>query len=158
EQHAEALAIEEISYANSAASDFVFVRRPDAPGSSSDRNAILASFRHLLHKAVEGKDHVGTVANEQVAANLDPGALECFHFIEQRARIDHHAIADNGLYPAENTTRDQLQDIFPIANKDRVAGIMATLVSRDNIEAIREKVDNFAFSLIAPLRAKHNDI
>jgi len=33
-----------------------------------------------------------------------------------------------------------------------VAGVVATLISRDDIESLRKQVDDFALAFVAPLR------
>src|SRR5205814_6669961 len=45
-----------------------------------------------------------------------------------------------------------------LADIDGVAGVVATLVARHNIEAIREQIDNFPFTLIAPLGAEDDHV
>jgi hypothetical protein len=35
-------------------------------------------------------------------------------------------------------------------------GIVATLIPRDDIEAVREQIDNLSFSFVAPLGADDN--
>ena len=59
---------------------------------------------------------------------------------------------------AENAARNQLENELFLADKNRVPGVMAALIARNDIKVLGEKVDNFAFSLIAPLGAKHNQI
>jgi hypothetical protein len=39
-----------------------------------------------------------------------------------------------------------------------VAGVVATLVSDNEVESIRQQVYEFAFAFIAPLRAQNYDI
>jgi hypothetical protein len=46
-----------------------------------------------------------------------------------------------------------VQDVFGAAMNDRVPGIVAALAADNNVSSGREHIDDFAFSLIAPLRA-----
>jgi hypothetical protein len=39
-----------------------------------------------------------------------------------------------------------------------VAGVVASLVARDNIEALGQQIDHFPFTLITPLRTKNDYI
>jgi hypothetical protein len=47
-----------------------------------------------------------------------------------------------------------LQDELFTANDHSMTGIMAASVARDDGKPVREDIDNFTFSLIAPLGAK----
>ncbi len=51
---------------------------------------------------------------------------------------------------------DQLEDEFLFADENRVAGIVAALIARDDVEALGQQVDYFALAFIAPLRAENN--
>ena len=48
--------------------------------------------------------------------------------------------------------------ILPVADKDGVPGVVPALIPGDDVEALREEIDNFPFALIAPLRAQYYDI
>jgi hypothetical protein len=39
-----------------------------------------------------------------------------------------------------------------------VPGVVPTLVAHDNVEALGEKIDDFTFTLITPLRTKNDYI
>ena len=51
-----------------------------------------------------------------------------------------------------------MEDIFFTSNDDGVTGIVAALAADDDIGFIREEVDNFSFSFIAPLGADENRV
>ena len=86
--------------------------------------------------------------------DIDPGLLERFHLIQQRRRIDHHAISDHGLDAGtQNAARNQFKNELAFSNEDGVTGIMAALIARHDGELLGEQVDYFALPLIAPLRA-----
>ena len=50
-----------------------------------------------------------------------------------------------------------MQCKFLIADNDRVAGVVATLVSNDVVDPIAEEIGGFSFTLVAPLGAEEND-
>src|SRR5207237_1146962 len=47
----------------------------------------------------------------------------------------------------------RLQDEFLSIDDDGMAGIVSAGIAGNNREAFREHIDNFAFALVAPLRA-----
>ena len=88
-----------------------------------------------------------------------PFASSAGNFVEQRGQIDHHAVADDGLHAgAQNAAGDQLEDELLLADEDGVAGVVAALVARDDVEALRQKIDHFPFTLVTPLRTKNDYI
>ncbi len=79
--------------------------------------------------------------------------------LEQRLQIDHHAIPDHGLHAgAQNPARDQLEDELLFANKDGVAGVVAALISGDDVETFGEQVDDFPLAFVPPLRTENDDV
>src|SRR5207302_4038351 len=116
-------------------------------------------LRHLLHDAMEWKNHVRPVANGQPLLHVNACALQCFHFIEQRLGIDYDTVSDHGLDAGtQDATRDQLQNEFLIADEDRVAGIVAPLIAHHDGKLFREKINDLSFAFIAPLSAQNYDI
>src|SRR5205085_5293133 len=93
----ETLALVQIGDANATTSGLVFVTRTDAARSGADRNAVLPALRHLLHDAMEWKNHVRPVANGQPLLHVNAFALQCLHFVEQRLGIDYDTVSDHGL-------------------------------------------------------------
>ena len=53
---------------------------------------------------------------------------------------------------------NQLEDELLLADIDGVAGVVAALVARDDVEPVREQVDDLALAFVAPLRAQHDHI
>ncbi len=81
------------------------------------------------------------------------------HLLQQGAQVHHHAVADHGCHPVpQNSAGDQLEDEFLRADIDGVSGVVATLITRHNIEALREKIDDLALALVAPLCAENDYI
>ena len=50
-----------------------------------------------------------------------------------------------------------MQDERLVSNLNRVAGVMAALITDDDVEALREQIDNLALTFIAPLGADDSD-
>jgi len=54
----------------------------------------------------------------------------------------------------EDAGRNQVQDALLAIDHERVAGVVAALVSRDKSEVRRQQVDNLALALISELGAE----
>ncbi len=52
---------------------------------------------------------------------------------------------------------NQVQDECAFADIDGVPRIMPALITRDDVEAFGQQIDDLAFALIAPLRADNDD-
>jgi hypothetical protein len=51
-----------------------------------------------------------------------------------------------------------MEHVRSIPDADGVAGIMATLISGDAGEVLREDIDDFAFTFVAPLNANDCEV
>ncbi len=88
-----------------------------------------------------------------------PAFLQDFHFIQQRRRIDHHAVPDHSLDSRpQYAARNQLQNEFLLADEHRMAGIVTALIARHDGEFLGEKVNHLPLAFVAPLRAQYNDV
>jgi hypothetical protein len=97
------------------------------------------------------------VADAKLLFHRNAQRLQRVHLFHQRRRVYHHAIPDHRRDAGpKNAARNQLQNIFLRANENRVARIVPALVTRHNVETVREKVHHLALSLIAPLCSKNN--
>ena len=77
----------------------------------------------------------------------------------QRRGVDHQAVADHRFFArAQNPAGDQLQNELFLADKDSVAGVVSALVARHHVEPLGEKIDDFTFTLVSPLRAQDDDV
>ena len=93
------------------------------------------------------------------ARYVDAHLFQRADFVQQRGGIDYHAVADDRLHPgAQDAAGNQFEDELPLADEDGMAGVVATLVARNDIEVFGEEIDNLPFPLVAPLGAKHNDV
>jgi hypothetical protein len=50
-----------------------------------------------------------------------------------------------------------VQGEVPIAEPDGVAGVVSAVVAGDDVEPIREKVDELSFPLVSPLAAQDGE-
>jgi hypothetical protein len=122
-------------------------------------DAVLAGLRHLFHQPVKREDHVRAVADAQLAADVDAGGFQHADLIQQGGEIDHHAVADDGLDSGpQNSAGNQFQNELLFPDENRVAGVMATLIARHDVEALGKQIDHFSFAFVAPLRAENDDI
>src|SRR5579884_4416415 len=83
--------------------------------------------------------------------------LESIHFLQKGNGIEHHAVADDAAAAfTEHATRNKLQHEFLAADDDRVSGIVSAGIACDDVEVLREHIDDLALALISPLRADYN--
>ena len=127
----EAFALVQVRDANATPAGLVLVAWPNAARCGSNGHAVLAAFRHFFHDSMKGKNHVGPVADGKLPGDVYAGLSEHFYLVDQSRRIHYNAVSDDCLdagtqYPAGN----QLENEFLLADKDRVAGVVPTLVTR----------------------------
>ena len=83
-----------------------------------------------------------------------PRCLEAVQLLDQHLRVEHDAGAQHaqGARP-ENAARHQPQLVGLVAEHERVAGVVASLVAGDDVGPLGEQVDDLALALVAPLGA-----
>ena len=100
-----------------------------------------------------GQDEMGLVADDDTALDIDPVLLQLVDLRQQRLRIDDHTVPDHTDHAGmENAGRDEPQDELGPSRVDGMAGVVAALISRDDVEARRQQIDDLAFAFVAPLR------
>ena len=100
-----------------------------------------------------------TITDEQVLADFHIELSEPVDFFHERERIDHDAVADHADFSAaENSRRDEVQNIFGAAMDDGVTGVIPALAAHHDVRPGGEHVDDFSLSLVAPLRADQNRV
>ena len=88
-----------------------------------------------------------------------PWSLSWAISLDQRLRIDHHAIADDGeLAAAHHAGGQQRQFVDRAVDDQGVAGIMAALEADDDVGLLGEPVDDLALAFVAPLGPDHYNI
>src|SRR5712672_4878241 len=94
----------------------------------------------------------------QAALNVDAGFCERLNFRDQGGGIDYDAGADDCLlFGAQDATRDELQNEAIFADDYGVPGVVSAGDARDIVKSAGQIIDDFAFALVAPLRADHHD-
>ena len=58
----------------------------------------------------------------------------------------------------QDAAGNQLQDELAIADAHRMPGVMPALIAGHDVEALGEKVDDFALAFVAPLGSQNDDI
>ena len=101
------------------------------------------------------QDDLGAIGDEELTVNGQTVRLEHRDLLQQRRRVDNHAIADHTLasrpqYTAGHKVKHKL---FAV-NDDGVAGIVTARVTRYDSVAFAEHVHDLAFALVTPLGAK----
>ena len=52
----------------------------------------------------------------------------------------------------QNARRDEVQDVFLVANLNRVARVVAALIAHHHVGLLGQHVDDLALALVTPLR------
>ena len=90
---------------------------------------------------------------------VDALLLQRGDLVEQRMRIEHHAVADDRqLARPHDARRQQRQLVGGAVDDQRVAGIVAALEADDDVGLLGQPVDDLAFAFVAPLGADHDNI
>ena len=99
------------------------------------------------------------VADQNPVADVDPVLRELVDLTEQRLRIDDHAVADDARDAVvQDPRRNEPQNELRAVHIDRVAGVVSTLIPRDDGEMRRQEIDDLALAFITPLRTEHCEI
>ena len=105
------------------------------------------------------QDDVRLLADQQPAVDGDAGARQLVDLLEQRLRIDDHAVADDaGHAGMQDAGRNQVQHELLAVHIHGVAGVVTALIARDRRKVRRQHVDDLAFAFVAPLRAENGDV
>ena len=98
--------------------------------------------------------HVGGVADMQAAGGIDAGLFQAIDFLQQADGVDDDAVADDtGGAFTKDAGGDEVQDVFRLANDDRVAGVGTALGAHDDVGLLSQEIDDLALALVAPLGA-----
>ncbi len=132
---AEQRRIEQVAHAQSTARHFVFIRRSDATRSGADLICAARAFRGFIEFAMVRKNQMSAIADVQAAGHVHARLAESLDFVDQRAGINHHAHANDGvLFRPQNSARNQLENVLVLADDDGMPGIMAASHANDEIE------------------------
>lgn len=100
---------------------------------------------------------VGARAYHHALLDIVPTRLQPVEFLEERHRIEHHAVPQYAAYPGmQDARRDLVKDELVLTDANGVAGVGTALIASDPIGAVSEDVDDLTFPLVTPLRAHDN--
>ena len=100
---------------------------------------------------------MAAVAHEEVADG-DPAGDELVDLLQQDRRVDGDAVADQaGLIGVKDARRHDVQLELAEIIDDRVPGVVAGGVSRDDRRALCDQVDDPALAFVSPLAADDYD-
>jgi hypothetical protein len=112
---------------------------------------------------VPGHDEVGAIAEQEVFAYRNAFLAQAGDFGDEGERVDHHAVGHHASFAGpEDAAGDEVENEFPLAVHDGVAGVVAALGAHDGIGSVGQVIDDFPFAFVTPLGADkdcicHND-
>ena len=89
---------------------------------------------------------------EVVRRDADAAAAQRLGLVIKMLQIDDDAVADDvdrGL--AEDAGGEEIEDELALLVDDRVTGVVAALITADDVIILREQIDHAALALIAPV-------
>jgi hypothetical protein len=151
----QALGLQQVRDADSAARHLVLVGRADAAPGGAD-GALLARFvAGLVQGAVPGKDHVGPARYAHARRVLQHAAArELVDLAQQHHRVHHHARPDHvGGTGLQHAGRHHVQDRFLALDPQCVSRVVAAVEAHHHVGLCGDPVDHLALALVAPLSA-----
>ena len=140
--------------------DLVLVGGTDAAAGGAQRLARIRAFAGDIELAMERQDERGVLGDQEVLRrDLDAGAADALHLVDERPRIEDDAVADDReLARTHHARRQQAQLVGDAVDDERMAGIVAALEADDDIRPLRQPVDDLALAFVAPLRSDDDHI
>src|SRR5688572_9240416 len=144
---------EQIDKADTDSRYFVFVRRTDAPAGSANFSLASEPFPGQINGLVVRHDEMRFFADtQQRIIKQMPLGLESVNLLDQNLRINHHAVADHAqLIWMQRPGRNEMQYGLFAVHHQGVTGVVAALEADDDIGVAGKKIDDFAFTFVAPL-------
>src|SRR3990172_347503 len=106
-----------------------------------------------VEPAVEGEDEVRTWGDPQPGRG-DPEPLQRLDLLEERHRVHDHAGTDETVHPGmADPGGHQVQSQHPVLAHDRVARVVAAIVTDDHVGVGGEGIDHLALPLVPPVSA-----
>ena len=156
------LRISEVLHAQGPSRDLVFVSRADAATGGADFFAARLGpgrFAGHIERDMVGQDQRARFGHTQPGTHFDTSLFQSGDFLKKFGYREDHAIADVTLDPrAHDAARNQVQGGFHPIDHQGVASVVATLKTNHSLCRLGQPVDEFAFALVAPLRADDDHI
>ena len=124
----------QVTHADRPSANLVFISRADTPPSRTNLARTGCGFPQAVEIAVDRKDQRTIVGKRKILRgdrHTLPAQLR--HFIAQRPRIQHYAIADDRQCTGDDARRQQRQLVNIVAYDERMPGIMPTLKADNSI-------------------------
>jgi hypothetical protein len=151
--------LEQVLQADGAPRHLVLVGRPDAAPRGADLLRALRRFAREVERRVVRQDERAGFRDPQARRHRHAGRLQLVHFLHQRLRREHHAVADVAVHAgAQDPRGDEVQHRLLAGDDQRVAGVVPALEAHHALRAVGEPVDDLALALVAPLGADHYDV
>ena len=148
---AEDLLVQEILHAQAHAGGLVGVGRTNAPLGRAEGVLAQIALGDPVKFLVIGHDQMGVARHEQ-GRRVHALRLESVDLAEQHARIDDHAIADDGRDGGiQDAAGNELESEGLSVNDDAMTGVVAPLIANDDVHFLGQEVRQFALALVAPL-------
>ena len=145
--------IEQVAHADSLFQIFIPINRSDAPTGGTVLGVAQAVFLQpvLLHMVGQADD--STVADFQVIRrDADARLAQPVDFTAQMLQINNHAgTHDVDDIRTEDAGGKQVQNKLAQMVLNRMAGVIAALVTGDDIVIFREEIHHTAFALVPPV-------
>ena len=108
---------------------------------------------------MEGQDQRAGRADTQALAHRYAFLFQLDDFTQQGIGSNHDAVADQALHAfAQHARRNQVQYGFFAVDNQRVARVVAALVTHYSGSMFGQQINDLAFALITPLGAQDYDI
>ena len=150
----------EVHQADRAAADLVLIGRADAAPGGADAPLPDGGLAHRVEFLVQRQDQRDVLGDAQIVGrDRDALPLEPLDLLQQRTRIEHHAVADHRQLARPHHARRQQRQLVGVAVDDqRMAGIVAALEADHDVGLLGQPVDDLALAFVAPLGADHDHI
>ena len=130
-----------------------------APG-RAERAALFGKavlFQPILYLVPRHGDSSLIGEFQVLRLHLHPARFNGLHLSGQMLEVDHHAGAQHaGHLRVQDTGGQQVQDELALLGHNGMAGIVATLIARNDIGIFGQQVDDAALALIAPVDSSNS--
>ena len=150
---------QEVAHAETPPARLVFVGGPDAAQRRSDLPLTAHLLGHRLELPVMRKDQVGAVGDHEVVVDRDAATAQRRDLLLEGPGVDDHPVAHHAQDArVEDPGRDQVEDEALLAHQDRVAGVVAAVVTGHDLHLVGEQVHDLSLPFVAPLGAGDDDV
>ena len=150
----EAFQIKNFAGAETGADGFGGICRTDSAEGCSDLFTFgCFGFVVGVEQFMPRHDELAAVAELNVC-DADSALFESLHFLHQGEGIDNDAVADDvNDFASENSGRNQMKNVLFRTVLDGMPRVVSALKSDDHIGVASEYINDFTFTLVAPLDA-----